>query len=567
MLSFAKLSETYKAGDVPQPAYHTSLAEEPFPGADVSSIPSSDAKLVRVELPRNLEFKYKDDSYYTYLYRLASFYFYHCSTIATIAKRMSEEAMRRGVEWVPRFQSKCPNCGQEYLRNVTKCAVCGFTGKFLKPDVAQQKMLVNYEGTPLLTHVNRYGWSIYDLCSCFLVLTIVYNQPVILARSLYVSDTQGVISAEIPQEFIAIPPSSARMLFDERGDPGDGTGFTIFNRSRAIPMQNYHGRDEEGHRLYPARWCICDEFTGSGPGTYYSDKEIYHKTYGITSINYGLPVVMLVATEVRALIALTARTEKYYSTGHPLGILTITNMDPISMSTIKRSLQNLMEEDPYSTPLIGIPPAASDSGTAKWIPLADNPTNQLVAVKRELLERVCALYGVPSFIMGDLSAHKGVSNEAYQITLLDRELFSLRRHANGLLDWIIAKYPTITDWVLRIVEPPDKQSTDDADAFAQRIENAKGLQELGFRIISQNNGEIEVSATPMSYDPIEALTAKMLNPNDPDGNNGDEQQARAAKTAAAENEVEELTKSAHRTYSEEQVREMLKAAYKLGVEQ
>ena len=58
---------------------------------------------------------------------------------------------------------------------------------------------------------------------------------------------------------------------------------------------------------------------------------------------------------------------------------------------------------------------------------------------------------------------------------------------------------------MKIVEPPDNQSVDEAEKFNKQLLNAKLAKDLGFEIISQSDGKIEISATPKSYDPIASL--------------------------------------------------------------
>ena len=534
-----------KSGVNPTPdsSLTSSIANAPWPAQPTLS--SLKVNTEQVPTPISLDYKYKSDNIYCNLYNAASYYFYHCLPFATIVKRMTEETMRKGLEWVPRFQSKCPRCGMEYKKNVTSCQVCHYEGTFLKPNPMQQSMLINREGHSLIEKCNSYNWTLEELCVSFLTVSLVYNQPIILARSTYFYDTMGNLLGEVPGEFIPVSPTAAKYIIDIDGTPGDKTGFTLADRSVCSPMDNpaHPGFDEENHRLYPSRWRIGEDngYGTSAVGLYYGDGEVYHQVFGIPSLNYGMPLILLASIEVRALIAIASRTRKYYETGHPLGILVIAGIDNSNMSAMKRQIQEVMNDDPYATPLIGIPPVRADiGGAAKWIPFADNPTSEMVAVKRELIERVCAFFGIPSFVMGDLSNNRGVSNEEYQIALLDRSLLPLRKHVNSMLDWIVKKYPMITDWYLHVVEPPDKEATDDEDAFGKKIENAKGLRDLNFRAVSQGNGEIEMSSTPDTEDPFTALSQTMLNPRSSQSSDGD---VRPSKTNAPKNPIESMTKS------------------------
>lgn len=488
-----------------------------LPDGALGTEPGIKTTLVNIESPKNLEFKNKDSAYFSSLYRLASYYFYNCSMLSMTITRIKTEALRKGLEWVPRFQARCPRCGTAFPKTVSKCSVCEFQGKFQKPDVTQQKTFINWEGGSLITKCNRYGWSLIDLCGSYLTQSLCYNQPLVLCKSVYVADHTGLVRDEIPQEFIPIAPASARMLCDERGNPGDGTGFCIFDRYVKYDMNakdvKLSSRDPlTGMKLYPARWEISEDLTAQSTGMLYNDNEIFHKCYGLESVNYGLPLSMLVATEIKAWIAASLRIEKYYSTGHPLGILVISGITQDAFATVKRSIELQMKADPYALPMLGIPPAQERASAAKWIPFSDPPTEQTILVMQSLQERISSIFGMSGLFMGDTNSMRGNANEKHQMAIVDRTLLSIRHHVNSMLRWIISKYKTITDWELKLVEPPDDQSRDEEDERNKKYQNALLLKELGFEIISQSDGNIEVSSTPMDYDPIKAITEGILNP-------------------------------------------------------
>lgn len=557
-----------------------------LPSQRVNNIADSglDTTLVNIPAPKNLDYKYKDSSYFSALYRMASYYFYNCSVLSTSIIRISTETVRRGYEWVPKFNSKCPKCSTQFPKSVTKCSVCGFQGRFIKPDVTQQKILTNWEGGSLLDKVNKYGWDLEMLATSYITLLLTYNQPVILCKSVYIADKHGLISDEIPQEFIPVAPASARMIYDERGQPGDGTGFCIFERNKAVMMEGVikdTGYEPlTGHKIYPARWCMSEDLTGQGDGAYYAEQEIFTTTYGVTSINYGLPLSMLIATEIKAWIAASLRLEKYYTTGHPQGIFVISGIAPDAFATVKRSVEVQMKSDPYSMPMLGIPPAQDRLNVAKWIPFSDNPTQQMITVMDALKERIASIFGIPGLAIGDINSMKGNANEQHQIAILDRTLNAVRKKVNALFAFILSKYPQITDWNLRLVEPPDGQSKDEEDERNKRYQNALLLQQMGFEIISQQDGVIEVSATPRSYDPIKALTDNMLKDGDNTNNSTADPDSsmrwkrspsdlmdkprEPSKTFAPQDAVEDATKSLNYTVSVDTIARLIDAIAKNG---
>lgn len=483
---------------------------------------------IPIESPETLTYKKGDDSYYSAIYNLATFYFTNCSILSSTIIRLKDEALRSGIEWYPKFESKCPMCEEKHTTSVTKCAICGFEGTFIKANIAQRKLFTNWEGGSMIDKCNRYGWDLYDLANWFIISSLVYNQPVCLCKSIYIANQFEDISAEIPQEFVPIPASNAKMIFDSKGNPGDGTGFRVTDRTTKLDMNNgdivKSGRTVDGFHVYPARWEIMKDAGNTGNGTLYSSKEIYHKTFGLTSINYGMPRSMLIATNIKAWIAFESRIEKYLSTGHPQGVFVINGITPTAFQTLRKDIEIQMKSDPYTIPMMGIPPIQDKVNNAKWIPFMAEPTKGLIELKQELLERIVSAFGSSQLMTNDTDSMKGTANDETQFAVIDRTLESVRSHTNAFLAWLLSKYPEITDWGLMIVEPSDEQRRNELDEENRRLINAQLYKNLGFEIVSQNDGNIEISKTPASFDPITRMLGPSLTDNtkpegDEEGNN------------------------------------------------
>lgn len=458
--------------------------------------------IVKIPAPKNIDYFEQSSLYFLDLYYRASYYFYSCSIFSTVVRKIVEEALRNGVEFVPRFQSKCPRCHTEYKTTTKKCKVCGFDGKMDMPDLTQKDLLINWRGAPLIDEVNRNGWSMLKLAGSFTVLTLVYNEPLILCKSLYPVTEDGTAVDEIPQEFVPISPTKARMLFDERGEPGQNKGFTLRERNQVYDMIDAQNPEASGYnngqRLYPARWCVSEADGGWDAGAdYYAPQEVYHDVYSVPSMTYGTPICTLVEYDIRAWIAMELRVEKYYNTGHPLGIFAVSGITPEQLSVIQQSIREQMVDDPYTMPMMGIPPGGGDTvKTAKWFQLADNPTADMMSVKSELAQRISGAFGVSGLFLGDVSAIRGNSNETQQMAIMDRNLAGIRRHINAFFAWIVSKYKGITDWELRVAEPADEQTRKQAEDLNKELVNAQLAQSIGFPIISLIDGKVEIGSTP-----------------------------------------------------------------------
>lgn len=462
--------------------------------------------ILKTPAPKNLDFFEQNSMYFLDLYYRASYYFYNCSILNTVIRKIVDESLRNGLEFLPRYQTKCPRCGQEFEDTTKKCRVCGFDGIMIKPDLTEKDLLVNWRGNSLMDEVNRNGWSLRDLCASFLILTLVYNQPLILCKSIYGVDEQGNAIAEIPQEFIPIAPTKARMFYDVTGEPGQEKGFTLRDRTTLHDMVDIEHPENSGfyngQRLYPARWAVSYADGGYDNGaTYYSEKEIFHKVFSIPSMTYGTPICSLIEYVIRAWIAMELRVEKYYNTGHPQGIFVISSITPDQQTAIQQTIRDQMRDDPYSMPMVGIPPGGTDSNkTAKWFPLADNPTTEMMAVKAELQQRVSGAFGVSGLFLGDVHSIKGNSNETQQMAVMDRNLTVIRQFVNSFLKFVVAKFG-IKDWIIRVREPADEQTRKKAEDLNKELINAQLAQSIGFQVISLIDGKVELSDTPINFNP------------------------------------------------------------------
>lgn len=520
MSVFGKVRDSAKGGAV------SGLDESPLliAGDRQSPLRNSLAQPVKIEpafktdilpptTPPNVDYRNRKSSFHVDQYARATYYFYHASIFPTAVLRITQETLRNGIEWKPRFQCKCPRCKTEFPRTTRKCKVCGFEGDMLEPDESEKGLLVNWEGSSLFEKVNKNGWDLLQLVRSFLIISLVYNQPVILCKSSYFVDEHGSVLEEFPQEFIPISPSKAKMIYNEAGEPGDNLGFSVLERSKAVDTSNRNYLNEvmttgyyEGRRYYPARWSISETDGGAeGAGEYFADQEIYHDTYMLPSITYGTPLCLLVEANLRAWMAIELRVEKYFSVGHPLGAFVINNITPESTAKVQQSIRIQMREDPYTIPVLGIPPASDKATSTKWHPFAADPTEAIVTIKQGLLQSITAVFGISGLFLGDTDAMRGNGNEGHQVAILDRNLAVIRKYANKFLSWIVHKYKGINDWDIVVVEPPDNQTLDEAEKFNKQLLNAKLAKDLGFEIISQNDGKIEISATPQSYDPLQAM--------------------------------------------------------------
>jgi hypothetical protein len=77
----------------------------------IKTEPVFKTEILDAQAPKSTDFRNNKSTFYIDQYARASYYFYHCSILSTVILRIAQEALRNGIEWKPRFQSKCPRCG------------------------------------------------------------------------------------------------------------------------------------------------------------------------------------------------------------------------------------------------------------------------------------------------------------------------------------------------------------------------------------------------------------------------------------------------------------------------
>lgn len=195
----------------------------------------------------------------------------------------------------------------------------------------------------------------------------------------------------------------------------------------------------------------------------------------------------------------------YLSRGHPPGFVVINGIDPDAFQSLRKDIALTMREDPYNIPIISTPPIQDKVTNIKWLPVMSEPSENMISLKQELLERIVSAFGSSILMYNDTEAMKGTAGPEAQMSLTDRTLTNMRRHINKFFKWILSKFPAITDWGLRVVEPSDNAARDRLEEENRQLVNAQLYKALGFQIKSQKDGQIEISETPAEFDPLTRL--------------------------------------------------------------
>ena len=431
-------------------------------------------------------------------YAMMDFYMREVSILATIRSRSVIEIFRYGIDWEPKFVCKCTECGREYQETVKVCENCG-SMRMIQPDESQKDYFVRPNGKSFIEEANNSQQSLKAVLQSYAESEYQNNMAYLLCVTGDVVNTEtGEIEHQYPLELVTVDPKFVRRMFDESATPGKEMGFLIEDRSVGIPIEgNPMLRTEDGRPIIPAYFRVGSSFGGTGNIWYYGKDEMYTDNWFSQSQTYGIPPWLDIEDDILSYHYMEKHQLKRWQYGYVRGLLVFPGFNRQSMNNMAKSIQKVLAKNDNSIPMIALPPAVPGAGEQKvqFVSLTGDTASDLMQYKNDIRDRLCARVGVPNLIVTDTENSGGLNSESLQVTVFDRYLMDKYDHVDDLFDWFLGTFfPKITDWNLRLVRPP-KMNTE-LKQKQEEAQYAMTMKNLGFAILSQKNGKIEISDTP-----------------------------------------------------------------------
>lgn len=450
--------------------------------------------------PSNMIFRATNRAPWWTYYRMMDFYRSEVSILDTIISRSVTELFRYGIDFEPAFVKKCIRCGHEYQNNVSVCPYCNST-KLVRPDESQKDYFCRPDGTSFIDEVNENGQTLKDLCRMYADSQYQNNAGFIIAITGDVVDAETKhLEKSYPLEFICVDPSYARMLYDNTAEPGNLYGFTMDNRKSLISLslnpKELNTRTPDGKVIYPAYWQIGDSPGASGEAWAYTKDEVYSNHWFRQTMIYGVPPWFSIEDDILTYHYIEKHNLKKYKYGYVRKILVFPGLSNAVMEQVARGVQDVLSKNDNSIPIVGLPPQPAGTGEirAQTLELGTESSSDLMQIKNDIRDRLCAHIGVPNLFVGDVVGSGGLNNESQQITTFDRYLMDKYDYCDDLLDWILSWFPKITDWKLRVVRP--SKGDQENKRLLEQIQVAQGFKNLGFGIV-YSNGEFSYTERPI----------------------------------------------------------------------
>lgn len=433
-------------------------------------------------------------------YALMDYYRSEVSILDTIISRSVTEIFRYGIDFEPAFVKKCTNCGHEYQNNVTVCPYCN-SRALIRPDESQKDYFVRPNGRSFMDEVNDNGQTLKDICRSYADSQYQNNQAFILAVTGDVVDSETKhLERSYPLEFLSIDPKFVRMMYDEHAEPGVLWGFTMDDRRNVFSLSrdkdSFNARTPDGKTIYPCYWQIGSSPGASGDVWNYTKDEVYGNHWFRQSLIYGEPPWFSIEDDILSYYYMEKHTLKRYKFGYVRKILVFPGFSAQVMEEVARGVQAVLAKNDNSIPIVGLPypPQGSGNMQAQTLELGTESSSDMIQLKNDIRDRLCAHIGVPNLFVGDVSASGGMNNESQQITTFDRYLMDKYDYCDDLLDWILSWFPKITDWKLRVVRP--SKGDQEQKRLLEQIQVAQGFKNLGFGV-TYSNGEFSYTERPI----------------------------------------------------------------------
>ena len=437
--------------------------------------------------PVNQLYEVQNETQFWNMYTLMDWYRTNVPLLATIVKRTCMELFRYDITIEPRFAYKCEECGHEIQYFVKKCSRCGSV-RLRRPDESQKEYFYHYnhagERVSFVDEANFNGQSLLDVLWSFAESELLYNEGYLLCVTGDILDENGDMKKQVPLEFIAQDPKYVRYLYDDTGTPGRRYAFTYDARDTLLDLdQNPEAVNDvsrEGKALVPALWQIGSQFGGTGQYMVYGAGELFHDHWDQPSLIYGRPSWLDMQDELLTYFYQNKHNLTKYKFGFVRKILILPGFNESEGAIISQGIADVLSKNTNSIPIVCTPMPAPGvpQMDAQVLDLGVESSQDLMAVRNDITNKLCAHGCLPNLLAGDVEASGGMNNESQQITIFDRYILGRYNRVDKALKWIQNKISTkVTDWKL-VLGRPSKAFTDNKKLI-DSIQIAQGMRSLG----------------------------------------------------------------------------------------
>ena len=457
------------------------------------------------ERPTDMEYRVVNMSSFWYMYEQMEFYRREVSILSTIIGRTSQEALRYGIGFEPRFAKKCESCGHETQLMLDECPIC-HSFRMRAPDPMQKEYFKRPNGKSFIEEANDNQQSLVDVVRSYMESELLNNQAYMLCvAGDFLNEEDKSLVRAYPLEFLSMDARKVRYLYDESGKPGTRYAYLRSNRKILIDLEDPDTADmydidqystEDGDLLYPAFWKIGMNPGATGEYWVYGEEEVYQDHWMRPALTYGIPIWFDIDDDLLTYHFIEKHNLKKYKFGYVRKMLVLPGFNDEDIEDIQKGITDILATNDNSIPIVCTPPQIPGTAEmkAQVLELGTESSSDLMMIKDDIRTRICAHMGVPDLFAGDVEASGGMNNESQQITVFDRYLMGMYNNIDRLLKWMQGWFPEITDWDL-VVYRPTKAYTD-MKRRMDKAQEAQMMKQLGFDVFFVD-GEFRYSSEPI----------------------------------------------------------------------
>lgn len=390
------------------------------------------------------------------------------TSLRTIVHVIQDKVLERNPEFIPRFASKCMECGKEYTNQIETCDCGGMTRD---PDQVQ------------LEHLKEFFKDCNDNDQSFKAVlhecednVNVLDDAFLLVLKEYSFDADNNLNYARVREILSADPEWFTFDLDDKMRQGT-THWTCVEHRIVSEEPGVCG--ECGKPLFPV-WYIYDE--GSQPMPYLKD-EIIHMSRYSPSKTHGYPPVATVFEE--AMIELNGNVllnDTYREQRPPKGILAIVTKNLPSLQKFWQKEMEQVQLNPNHMPVMGIE-SDSGRGSATYTALLNSVADMdVLNVSERMRESISGLYRISPIYRGSAEGVGGLNAEDVQRAVTAEPIASAHQgYHDDVFPKLLAMFG-ITDWTMEFPSPYPATDDADLDKRTKETQIATMMHGMGFEI-------------------------------------------------------------------------------------
>ena len=404
---------------------------------------------------------------------LAAFFEQEVSIFADTVQTIMQETLRNGVEWEPKFASKCKLCDFESEEELDKCPNCG-SDQMREPNKGELRLFQRLDGTSFIDKANDNNQSLTDLLNLAVRNTVVFDRPMWLLVNAYVTKPDGNVEQVYPQEILSLDPRFVDTIFDRvTGRPGDGTKVCLRHRDAGQSGDTCR-QPGCGMRLYDIHF----RSIATGTARTYVEGEVITGSLYHPFLNSGYPLVLKMADDMFAYHYIEKRVRKNFEKGRPPGMIGVKSNNPNSLYAEWQKIQAKMKEDPSYVPIIACDAAGAGSPLT-YVNLMQDLNSYALPMKEEIRQRCGSMFGVTIIYQNDTSNSGGLKNDLNLIRVTRNTIERMRNFVNEKLLRPLVSAFGIHDHRLVVKADDDEDKAAELQMKKGEAEYAKMLVDMG----------------------------------------------------------------------------------------